>query len=129
MITAFGLLLAAIALEVIATSALPRTEGFRDPVWSALVVAGYAVALCAGATLALPDPVTDSEPLIPIPSEPIPGHRGNAAHAPAPIFQPAVATSQSSGPAIQRAALAPVHPASGDQGAGADGGELRGGSH
>jgi small multidrug resistance pump len=45
MITAFGLLLAAIALEVIATSALPRTEGFRDPVWSALVVAGYAASI------------------------------------------------------------------------------------
>jgi murein DD-endopeptidase MepM/ murein hydrolase activator NlpD len=54
---------------------------------------------------------------IPIPSEPIPGRRGNAAHAPAPVFQPAVATSQSSGPAIQRTALAPVHPVSGDQGA------------
>jgi small multidrug resistance pump len=45
MITAFGLLLAAIALEVIATSALPRTQGFRDPVWSALVVAGYAASI------------------------------------------------------------------------------------
>ncbi len=45
MLTAFGLLLAAIALEVIATSALPRTEGFRDPVWSALVVAGYAASI------------------------------------------------------------------------------------
>ncbi len=45
MVTAFGLLLAAIALEVIATSALPRTEGFRDPVWSALVVAGYAASI------------------------------------------------------------------------------------
>jgi murein DD-endopeptidase MepM/ murein hydrolase activator NlpD len=55
---------------------------------------------------------------IPIPSEPIPGHRGNAANAPAPVLQPAVVTSQSSGAAIQRAALAPVHSASADQGAG-----------
>jgi len=45
MITAFGLLLAAIALEVVATSALPRTDGFRDPIWSALVVAGYAASI------------------------------------------------------------------------------------
>ena len=28
-----------------ATSALPRTEGFRDPVWSALVIGGYAVSI------------------------------------------------------------------------------------
>jgi small multidrug resistance pump len=45
MVTAFGLLLAAIALEVLATSALPRTEGFRDPLWSFLVVAGYAASI------------------------------------------------------------------------------------
>lgn len=45
MIAAFGLLLAAIALEVLATSALPRTEGFRDPVWSVLVIGGYAASI------------------------------------------------------------------------------------
>jgi small multidrug resistance pump len=45
MFAAFGLLLAAIALEVLATSALPRTEGFRNPVWSALVIGGYAASI------------------------------------------------------------------------------------
>ena len=45
MFAAFGLLLAAIALEVLATSALPRTEGFRDPIWSALVIGGYAASI------------------------------------------------------------------------------------
>lgn len=45
MYTAFGLLIAAIAAEVAATSALSRTEGFRDPLWSGLVIAGYAVSI------------------------------------------------------------------------------------
>lgn len=45
MFAAFGLLFAAIALEVVATSALPRTAGFRDPTWSALVIAGYAASI------------------------------------------------------------------------------------
>ena len=45
MFAAFGLLLAAIALEVVATSALPRTDGFRDPAWSALVIGGYAASI------------------------------------------------------------------------------------
>ncbi len=45
MLGAFGMLLAAIATEVAATSALPRTNGFRDPLWSALVLAGYAVSI------------------------------------------------------------------------------------
>lgn len=42
---AFGLLMAAIAAEVAATSALSRTEGFRDPLWSGLVISGYAVSI------------------------------------------------------------------------------------
>jgi small multidrug resistance pump len=42
---AFGLLLAAIATEVAATSALPRTNAFRDPLWSGLVLAGYAISI------------------------------------------------------------------------------------
>lgn len=42
---AFGLLMAAIATEVAATSALSRTEGFRDPLWSGLVISGYAVSI------------------------------------------------------------------------------------
>jgi len=45
MYAALGLLLAAIATEVAATSALGRTDGFRDPVWSGLVIAGYAVSV------------------------------------------------------------------------------------
>ncbi len=45
MYAALGLLMAAIAAEVAATSALSRTEGFRDPVWSALVIGGYAVSI------------------------------------------------------------------------------------
>lgn len=42
---AIGLLAVAIATEVAATSHLQRTEGFRNPGWSALVIAGYAVSI------------------------------------------------------------------------------------
>lgn len=42
---AAALLFVAIATEVAATSALPRTNGFRDPGWSALVIAGYAASI------------------------------------------------------------------------------------
>jgi small multidrug resistance pump len=45
MYTAFGLLLAAIAAEVAATSALSRAEGFRNPFWSAVVLFGYALSI------------------------------------------------------------------------------------
>ncbi len=45
MITAWALLLAAIGIEVSATAALPRTMGFRDPGWTAIVVAGYAASI------------------------------------------------------------------------------------
>lgn len=45
MYVAIGLLMAAIAAEVAATSALPRTEGFRDPMWSGLVIGGYALSI------------------------------------------------------------------------------------
>jgi len=45
MITAWALLLAAIGIEVSATAALPRTMGFRNPGWTALVVAGYAASI------------------------------------------------------------------------------------
>ncbi|HSX66463.1 multidrug efflux SMR transporter [Nocardioides sp.] len=44
MYTAFGLLIIAIALEVAATSALPRANGFRDPAWTAVVLGGYALS-------------------------------------------------------------------------------------
>jgi len=40
-----GLLLTAIAIEVAATSALPRTEGFRQPGWTAAVTVGYAASI------------------------------------------------------------------------------------
>lgn len=42
---AVGLLLAAIAAEVAASTALPRTQGFRDPAWTAFVIGGYAVSI------------------------------------------------------------------------------------
>lgn len=42
---AFGLLMVAIATEVAATASLSRTEGFRNPVWTALVVGGYALSI------------------------------------------------------------------------------------
>ncbi|MEO5665182.1 MAG: multidrug efflux SMR transporter [Nocardioides sp.] len=45
MYAAIGLLLAAIAAEVAASAALPRTQGFRDPLWTVLVVGGYAVSI------------------------------------------------------------------------------------
>ncbi|MGZ4429078.1 MAG: DMT family transporter [Nocardioidaceae bacterium] len=45
MIGAFGLLFVAILTEVGATAALPRTGGFRDPGWTALVLGGYAFSI------------------------------------------------------------------------------------
>lgn len=43
--TAFALLLLAIAIEVGASSALPRAEGFTHPGWTVGVVAGYLTAI------------------------------------------------------------------------------------
>lgn len=45
MYAALGLLLAAIAAEVAASAALPRTEGFTNPRWTVFVVSGYAVSI------------------------------------------------------------------------------------
>lgn len=45
MYATMGLLFAAIAAEVAASAALPRTQGFKDPVWTVLVVGGYAVSI------------------------------------------------------------------------------------
>ena len=42
---ALGLLFVAITTEVAATAALPRTDGFTQPGWTALVIAGYAVSI------------------------------------------------------------------------------------
>jgi len=45
MFVAAALLVVAIAVEVASTAALPRTNGFRDPFWAAVVVCGYAIAI------------------------------------------------------------------------------------
>ncbi len=42
---AFLLLLLAIAIEVVATAALPRAKGFTDLGWSAFVAGGYLVSI------------------------------------------------------------------------------------
>jgi small multidrug resistance pump len=39
------LLLTAIVVEVGSTAALPRTGGFRDPLWTTLVISGYALSI------------------------------------------------------------------------------------
>jgi small multidrug resistance pump len=39
------LLLVAIAIEVLATSLLPKADGFRDPGWTIAVMAGYTVSI------------------------------------------------------------------------------------
>jgi small multidrug resistance pump len=45
MFLASGLLLIAIAVEVVATALLPKAEGFTNPAWTAVVVAGYALSI------------------------------------------------------------------------------------
>ncbi len=45
MLGALALLLVAIFTEVLATASLPRTQGFRDPLWSLIVVAGYTLSI------------------------------------------------------------------------------------
>lgn len=45
MSVAAGLLIVAIAFEVVATALLPKAEGFTNPFWSALVIGGYGVAI------------------------------------------------------------------------------------
>lgn len=42
---AASMLAIAIATEVAATAALPRAEGFTNPGWTAVVVAGYAFSI------------------------------------------------------------------------------------
>lgn len=44
MLLAWVLLLSAIGVEVAATASLPRTDGFRDPLWTGLVMLGYALS-------------------------------------------------------------------------------------
>jgi small multidrug resistance pump len=43
--SAMGLLAVAIATEVAASSQMQRTDGFRNPGWSALVLSGYAMSI------------------------------------------------------------------------------------
>jgi small multidrug resistance pump len=45
MVTAWLLLIAAIAVEVVSTASLPKSEGFRDPGWTAVVLGGYALSI------------------------------------------------------------------------------------
>lgn len=45
MLGAFPLLMLAIGVEVAATAALPRTQSFRDPLWTALVLTGYGLSI------------------------------------------------------------------------------------
>lgn len=45
MIVPWMLLVCAIGVEVAATSALPRTQGFREPGWTTAVIAGYATSI------------------------------------------------------------------------------------
>ncbi|MDQ6641119.1 MAG: SMR family transporter [Actinomycetota bacterium] len=45
MVGALPLLMVAIGVEVAATAALPRTQSFREPLWTTLVLAGYALSI------------------------------------------------------------------------------------
>lgn len=45
MVTAWALLVAAIGVEVASTASLSRTMGFRDPLWTGLVLGGYALSI------------------------------------------------------------------------------------
>jgi small multidrug resistance pump len=45
MVGAWVLLLGAIGVEVASTAALPRTHGFREPLWTGLVLGGYALSI------------------------------------------------------------------------------------
>lgn len=39
------LLMVAIGIEVVCTALLPKADGFTDPLWSAVVLGGYAVSI------------------------------------------------------------------------------------
>lgn len=45
MLVAMLLLFVAIVIEVVATSLLPRADGFRDVPWTIAVMAGYTVSI------------------------------------------------------------------------------------
>lgn len=42
---AAALLVVAIGIEVVSTTLLPRTAGFTDPQWTAVVLVGYAASI------------------------------------------------------------------------------------
>ncbi|MDT3443647.1 MULTISPECIES: multidrug efflux SMR transporter [unclassified Pseudofrankia] len=42
---ALALLVAAIGSEVAASALLPRADGFKDPLWSAVVLLGYGLSI------------------------------------------------------------------------------------
>jgi small multidrug resistance pump len=44
-LVAFGLLMVAIAIEVVSTALLPRADGFTDLRWSAVVLVGYSASI------------------------------------------------------------------------------------
>ncbi len=44
MLFAWVLLLSAIGIEVASTASLSRTDSFRDPLWTGLVLLGYALS-------------------------------------------------------------------------------------
>jgi small multidrug resistance pump len=52
------LLAVAIVIEVASTAALPRTAGFSDPMWSAVVLGGYAVSILLLARIVAQIPVS-----------------------------------------------------------------------
>ena len=52
------LLMVAISVEVGATALLPKAEGFTDPFWSALIVAGYGASVWLLAIVVKSMPVT-----------------------------------------------------------------------
>ena len=45
MLVPWLLLVAAIAVEVVSTASLTKSEGFRDPGWTAVVLGGYALSI------------------------------------------------------------------------------------
>jgi small multidrug resistance pump len=45
MLQAWVLLLSAIGVEVASTASLPRTDSFRNPLWTGLVLLGYALSV------------------------------------------------------------------------------------
>lgn len=44
MLQAWVLLVSAIGVEVASTASLPRTDSFREPLWTGLVLLGYALS-------------------------------------------------------------------------------------